>query len=216
LDLWVDETIRRNSDMAKDIYVYKMTQDNGGAPCVSHGLLSLAICKPIIRRSAKVGDFVLGFGGKNLPPDGRLIYAMRVTDRKCWCDYAINYWFRRDCIYRCVNSVFSNRSNAGFSWDMDHDLGGAPRRVNAFVLLSTDFRYFGRCNKVAFATNYPILHQRVTRLGVGHIKKHVPPLRSELDKLIDDVWKTFPKMKICGPTNPRSKGCDRQPDEPED
>lgn len=31
------------------IYFYKLTADNGGAPCVQDGLLSLAICKPMIR-----------------------------------------------------------------------------------------------------------------------------------------------------------------------
>jgi hypothetical protein len=30
------------------IYFYKLTADNGGAPCVEDGLLSLAICKPAI------------------------------------------------------------------------------------------------------------------------------------------------------------------------
>ena len=35
------------------IYVYKMTADTGGAPCVYQGILSLAICKPKIRRKAE-------------------------------------------------------------------------------------------------------------------------------------------------------------------
>jgi Nucleotide modification associated domain 2 len=83
--------------MADDIYLYKMTHDNGGAPCVSHGMLSLAICKPVIRRTATPdNDFILGFAGNGLPPAGRLVYAMRVTDKKCWCDYAINYHSRID------------------------------------------------------------------------------------------------------------------------
>ena len=29
-----------------NIYVYKMVVDNGGAPCITGKLLSLAICKP--------------------------------------------------------------------------------------------------------------------------------------------------------------------------
>jgi hypothetical protein len=32
---------------------YKLTADNGGAPCVRYGLLSLAICKPMIRKTAR-------------------------------------------------------------------------------------------------------------------------------------------------------------------
>ena len=38
------------------IYFYKLTTDNGGAPCVQDNLLSLAICKPMIRMAAQVGD----------------------------------------------------------------------------------------------------------------------------------------------------------------
>ncbi len=48
---------------ATDIYVYKMTADNGGAPCVHRRLLSLAICKPKIRKAANRGDLIFGFGG---------------------------------------------------------------------------------------------------------------------------------------------------------
>ncbi|HPY31129.1 MAG TPA: hypothetical protein PLT00_12660 [Verrucomicrobiota bacterium] len=45
------------------IFVYKMTADNGGAPCLMNDLLSLAICKPKIRHKAKVGDWIIGLGG---------------------------------------------------------------------------------------------------------------------------------------------------------
>ena len=62
-----------------DIFIYKMVTDNGGAPCVFRKLLSLAICKPKIRKSAKKGSLVFGFGGKRYQE--RLIYIARVTDK---------------------------------------------------------------------------------------------------------------------------------------
>ena len=49
-----------------NIYFYKLTADNGGAPCVRYGLLSLAICKPMIRKTAKEGDLVFGFAANSL------------------------------------------------------------------------------------------------------------------------------------------------------
>jgi hypothetical protein len=64
------------------IYFYKLTVDDGGAPCVEDGLLSLAICKPFIRVKAKVGDVVFGFAANSLYSDNRLIYAARVTDKE--------------------------------------------------------------------------------------------------------------------------------------
>ena len=36
-------------------YLYKMTVDDGGAPCVQDRMLTLAICKPTIRRVAPEG-----------------------------------------------------------------------------------------------------------------------------------------------------------------
>jgi hypothetical protein len=59
-------------------YLYKLTVDNGGAPCVQDGLLSLAICKPMIRSTARINDWLFGFAGKSLHPDQRLIFIARV------------------------------------------------------------------------------------------------------------------------------------------
>ena len=39
-----------------NIYVYKIVADIGGAPCVKNNLLSLAICKPKIRKTAGKGS----------------------------------------------------------------------------------------------------------------------------------------------------------------
>jgi hypothetical protein len=62
-----------------DIYIYKMVADNGGAPCVAAGLLSLAICKPMIRKSAEKGSLIFGFGGKVYGE--RLLYIACVTQK---------------------------------------------------------------------------------------------------------------------------------------
>jgi hypothetical protein len=40
--------------MQQRVYFYKLVVDDGGAPCVQNGLLSLAICKPQIRKTASV------------------------------------------------------------------------------------------------------------------------------------------------------------------
>lgn len=63
------------------IYFYKLIVDDGGARCVENGLLSLAICKPMIRRTAKNGDVVIGFAANSLHADNRLIYVARVNEK---------------------------------------------------------------------------------------------------------------------------------------
>src|SRR5688500_181495 len=92
------------SDEKPTIYVYKVVVDNGGAPCVSAGVLSLAICKPKIRKTARKGSLIFGFGGKEYQE--RLIYVARVTEKLEGEDYYRNrkYARRPDSIYRTENN----------------------------------------------------------------------------------------------------------------
>jgi hypothetical protein len=60
-----------------------LKHDRGSAPNPYWGICTLVICKPAIRRTARVGDWVVGFGSKSSPigdVSGRLAYAMKVTD----------------------------------------------------------------------------------------------------------------------------------------
>ncbi len=40
---------------------------DGAAPNPFHGMCSLAICKPAIRRTASSGDWIVGLGPRNAP-----------------------------------------------------------------------------------------------------------------------------------------------------
>src|SRR3989449_5973689 len=99
LPFWCSETTK---DAMSKCYFYKLTCDDGGAPCVQDGLLSLAICKPMIRSTAEVGDLIFGFAAKSLFGDNRLIYIAWVTDKKSEGEYYLNKRFsgRGDRIYR--------------------------------------------------------------------------------------------------------------------
>ena len=48
-------------------------------------MCTLACCKPRIRKAAKVGDYVIGFGTKDR--GNRVVYAMRVTKTMEFVDY---------------------------------------------------------------------------------------------------------------------------------
>ena len=62
----IEDSERLDSGRMSKIYIYKMTVDDGGAPCLRDGILSLAICKPAIRSAAEPGSLVLGFAGNEL------------------------------------------------------------------------------------------------------------------------------------------------------
>ncbi|MCJ9728980.1 hypothetical protein [Bradyrhizobium sp. PRIMUS42] len=82
------------------IYFYKLTVDAGAAPCVERGMLSLAICKPMMRSSAEVDDLIFGFTASSIDPRNRLIYAARITKKLTDGEYYEGDTFssRQDCI----------------------------------------------------------------------------------------------------------------------
>ena len=46
-----------------NLWTYRIITDNGTAPNVSDGILTLTLCKPEIRKGAAVGDYVVAFVG---------------------------------------------------------------------------------------------------------------------------------------------------------
>lgn len=69
-----------NSDSSSrpSLMAYVVDTDSGFAPHIKNGLLSLATCKPMIRSSAKVGDWVLGVGGSDHESNRHIVHAFRV------------------------------------------------------------------------------------------------------------------------------------------
>jgi hypothetical protein len=196
------------------IYFYKLTADNGGAPCVWNGLLSLAICKPMIRTKAKRDDLVFGFAANSLRHDNRLIYVARITGKVCNGDYYRQERFakRGDRIYEWRRNSFTWRKGALHHGPkhLVHDLGRGPRYARATVLLSTDFRYFGGSGTSDYRVRFPLVREVVEELGRGHRVPHDERLRMALLDLKEWVWKNTPKRVAGKATDaPRAGVCHR-------
>ena len=192
-----------------DIYVYKMVADNGGAPCVSGNLLSLAICKPKIRRTAGKESLIFGFGGKGY--EERLIYIARVTGKLEGNAYyrQREYARRADCIYRLENDQPVRKLSAKYHLDSDQrkkDVG--LHFENAFVLMSEDFRYLGQKGTDDFKKRYPNLRRLIDNLKQGHRRFNSPELRDELLTLKDEIWTKYRRMQVGIPSEKdRSRPC---------
>ncbi len=139
------------------LFSYCLRWDDGAAPNPFWGLCTLAICKPRIRQTASVGDWIAGTGSKNAPGgdlSGSLIYAMRVTRKMTMRDYdsftrteldkkipdrRSKDWRRwlGDSIYDFSANPPRQRPGVHGKDDQARDLGGE------FALLSDDFLYFG-------------------------------------------------------------------------
>lgn len=81
--------------MPARLYSYIVARDYGFAPNPFYGFCTLATCKPQIRRNAKVGDWIIGTGSKSKGRDGRIVYAMRVTEAMSFDDYWSDTRFHR-------------------------------------------------------------------------------------------------------------------------
>ncbi len=141
-----------------NIYSYIITHDTGFAPNPFYGYCTLACCKPVIRRTASVGDWIIGLSPKKF--GNRIVFVMKVTEKLTFVEYWKNKKFRNkrakmnakalkprvgDNIYKPITGggflqIPSRHSNSDGSENFDqkeHDLKGE------FVLVSNDFSYFG-------------------------------------------------------------------------
>jgi hypothetical protein len=168
----------------------------------------------MIRRKAEIGDLIFGFAANSLSKDNRLIYVACVTGKLSDGNYYKDseYAKRSDCIYQFEAGRYFWKSGAVHhcSEDLEHDLGMYPDYPNANVLLSTDFRYFGKAASANYRTEFPLVYQAIKHLGRGHRVWHTPALHDELLLLKDWVWQNNQKMKIGVPTGkPSHRRCHR-------
>lgn len=156
------------------LFTYCITNDTGAAPNPFWGLCTLAICKPVIRRVASVGDWVCATGSVEDGMENKVIYAMKITQKMTlenyydFCreqhpkkipDWKGNDPKRRvgDCIYYIENGETQLRESVHDKTNMNTDLGGIS------VLISDEFYYFGKEGKLLPVDLHPIVRQ-----GQGH------------------------------------------------
>lgn len=143
-----------------NVYMYVVARDFGFAPNPFHGVCTLATCKPRIRKTAQVGDWVIGMGGAQLKAVGRCIYAMQVTDTLTfdayWDDpqYLCKRPVRNGSRKTIMGDNIYHRPNGAMAWiqeDSHHSqVDGSPEPSNIRndtqtnrVLVSRNFYYFG-------------------------------------------------------------------------
>lgn len=189
-------------------YLYKLTSDRGGAPCASPPadgetpLLTLAICKPAIRRTAQPGDRILGITSHALAhaegyPLCAVIYAAVVEqgiDARDYFQPAGLFTHRPDCIYEFHQqngaAAHNGRSNLHRSEaNLLKDLGRYPLYRNGRVLLSHNFRYFGS-EAFPIPAHLHLIYTAAETLGQGHrVFTPKDPESREADALFRQLWR---------------------------
>lgn len=170
------------------LYSYVVRYDSGFAPNPFFGWCTLATCKPTIRRTAQVGDWIVGTGSddQQVQRGNHLVYAMQVTETKAFEEYDADPRFQAKKPYRrgsrkqsCGDNIYY-RDATGKQWlqrDSFHSNADGSRRADHVardtgvnrVLVSNRFVYFGgtgpRIPKELIAAD----GRSLSKQGIGYI-----------------------------------------------
>ena len=139
------------------LFSYIVTHDTGFSPNPFWGYCTLANCKPAIRRTAQVGDWVVGLSPK--ATGNRVVFAMEVDEILDYASYfhdrrfvnKIPDYSRGEFVWRVGDNIYKPLPNGDFRQlrsmhshgDKENpetkrdDLGGEK------VLVAKKFHYFG-------------------------------------------------------------------------
>jgi hypothetical protein len=186
------------------IYRYVIDHDMGFSPNPFHGICTLANCKPVIRRVARLGDYVLGFGSSESDIRYKLIYWMRIGEIMTFDEYWLDPRFDRK--KPVVNgshmkfhgdNIYHTDVNGGIIQEPSfHSLpDGRPNEVNMStdtgstnrVLIADAFGYYGK-----EAISIPDCLSGIVAVGRGHRTAHSDRLRDAVAAwLLEETPKGF-------------------------
>lgn len=158
------------------VYSYVIARDFGFAPNPFHGVCTLATCKPVLRRVAKVGDWVIATGPKTkYKLEGRLVYAMQVDETMTFDAYWGDRRFlrKRPVLNGSLQQVYGDNiyHRVRGKWvqaDSHHSLtGGWPNTTNVEKDTQTDRVLLGR-RFVYFGADARPIPPRLRSFGRGH------------------------------------------------
>ena len=145
------------------LYSYIIKSDLGFSPNPFWGKCTLACCKPVIRKTAKPGDWVVGIRGKFLynklglekTSDAstvyRIIYAMKVAEKISFSDYYKRFKEKRpdyskaESIYRRGDNIYQPLGKGDFKQlkSLHTEKNKTKDLSGMFVLIADQFYYFG-------------------------------------------------------------------------
>lgn len=163
------------------LYSYVIPRDYGFAPNPFHGYCTLATCKPITRRVARVNDWIAAFGPRNRPTVEKLVCLMQVSETLTFDEY----W--NDPRFELKRPVFNKSTTRKYGDNIYHHVNGVwvqepshhsfrdgmnPINLNRDtqtdrVLIAEEFYYFGE-EAILLPTEYQSLVWHSRNHGVSH------------------------------------------------
>lgn len=139
-------------------YSYVIPRDYGFAPNPYFNYCTLATCKPRIRKTAQIGDWIGAFGSARMTICGKLVFLMRVEEILTFDEYWSDWRFRskhpvftRSIMYMYGDNIYHHLGNRWMQEPSHHsNMDGSINYVNLNndtqtdrVLIATEFYYFG-------------------------------------------------------------------------
>ncbi len=161
----------KTEDADMKILSYIVRYDSGLAPNPFWGQCTLSCCKPVVRRTAEVGDVVVGLTPKT--GGHRVVYVMRVSKKMTFAEYWNARAFQKKKpnsqgseLYQVGDNIYRPLLNGNYAQQKSrHTVKDKPRDLSGrHVLASNDFVYFG-----AEAIELPKKFRRLI-VGRGHRK----------------------------------------------
>lgn len=198
------------------LLVYRIVTDMGSAPHISDGYLSLTICKPLIRKSAEVGDYVLSLvaqSNPNIPkrhPQRHFLaaYLFKVTEKVAMKDY--EGWCKEHAPGKiCTEDFWDGDCQYGsnLAWRPGPHMSSNKEIQNKLIktnlsgvssLISRNYAAWKSSTPHVLTDNeiegLGLTHEEITKLGIGQKFIDLPDT-TVADKLISD-WKKENDDKI--------------------
>jgi hypothetical protein len=194
------------------IWRYVLAADNGMAPCAQDGVLTLTCCKPLIRREAAVGDYVMGFLPKRFGR-GRLAYVGRIASRLPLADYQRRSPDRYDAIYRGVLGPGGQETLEPLRQDYHPDMASRHRDASGVHSLRFDpYWYWGGVGVLLPEDLADMAHYYVGQSARGSTPERVEALQAWLAEMgPPGTWgssREAPKTSVlAAPAKARRRSC---------
>lgn len=139
------EFVIQREGVVMNIYRYVVQYDGGTAPRPFGDVCSLAICKPMIRRTASLGDWIIGVRSRR---NNQVVYVMQVDEILPFDQYWSDSRFedRRPSASLVPDNIYRT-SASGTLVQVENIVHGASNIENDLsgrnVLLGRRFWYFG-------------------------------------------------------------------------
>jgi len=167
--------------VAMNYYSYVVSRDFGFAPNPFGRHCTLATCKPIIRRSSGIGDWIFGITPKAKGAGNKLVFGMKVTQKVTFNEYwnSPSFQYKKPVLNGSLKQMYGDNiyykddNDVWFQADSHHSKENGEINFDnlnrdskgQYVLISEHFFYFG-----ATSVEIPFNLKSKFSIGIGQKK----------------------------------------------